>query len=173
MFPAVFCDRSERWVKKHAAARARRSRSRGRNVLESFILCGRDRLSRRWVCFADDWRTKDEYILRVGYELARGQLADQSLIDRRLKCEIEFVEGLHGRKVRDLQPHGGARPLFRVDFLAEHRVEEVEIRRRLPRGVIEHRVDPLGHIAQAEARQLLHDPRVDHDAHRAPPIASA
>src|SRR2546430_11414818 len=55
---------------------------------------------------------------------SRGELADQSLIDGGLEFEIELIEGLHGREVRDLQPHRGARPLFGLDFLAEHRSEE-------------------------------------------------
>jgi hypothetical protein len=123
--------------------------------------------------FPDAGRTEDEDVFRVRHEVPRGELADQSLIDRRLKLEVELVEGLHGRKVRDLGPHRGARPLFGLDLLAEHHVEEIEIRRRVPRGVIDHGVDPLGHIAEAEAGQLLHDPGVDDDAHRTPPIASA
>ena len=46
------------------------------------------------------------------------------LIDGRLEFDIEVVERLHGREVRDLQIHRGARALFGLDLLAEHAIEK-------------------------------------------------
>ena len=73
----------------------------------------------------------------------------------------------------DLEPHRDAGALFRVDLLLQHGVEEVEIRRLGARRVIEHGVEPLGHVAEPQAGELIGDARVHHRAHRAPPIASA
>ena len=67
--------------------------------------------------------------------------------------------------MRDLQPHGGARTLFGLDLLAEHAIEKVEIRRLSPGRVVEHGIEALGHVAQAEPRELLDDSGMDDDAH--------
>ena len=101
------------------------------------------------------------------------QLADEPLIDRRLEFEIEVVERLHRREVRDLQPHRDARALFGLDLLAEHAIEKVEIRRLGPGGVVEHGIEPLGDVAEAEPGELLDDAGMDDDAHWPPPATMA
>ena len=77
------------------------------------------------------------------------ELADEPLIDRRLELEIEVVERLHRREVRDLEAHRDARPLLGIDLLPQDAVEEIEIGRLGPRGVIEDGVEPLGDVAAA------------------------
>ena len=104
--------------------------------------------------FADAGRTKDEDILGVRHKVPSGELADQALVDRGLEFEVELVERLDGRKVRDLQSHRGARPLLGLDLLPEYGVEEVEIRRRLARRVIEQRVDTCRSQRPALQRRL-------------------
>lgn len=96
----------------------------------------------------DPGRAEDQHILDLGQETRGGQLADQSAIDRRLKLEIEIIERLDRREVRDFQAHLDARPLLGVDHLAEHAGEKVEIRGLGPRGVIQQGVDPLGDVAE-------------------------
>jgi hypothetical protein len=71
--------------------------------------------------------------------------------------------------VRDLEAHGHARPLFGLDFLAQHGIEEVEVGRLVARGLPEHRIEPLGDVAQTKAGELLHDARIHDGAHWAPP----
>ena len=55
------------------------------------------------VRFADAGRAEDQDVLRLGEKAAGREFADEALIDRRLEFELEVVEGLHGREVRDLQ----------------------------------------------------------------------
>jgi hypothetical protein len=78
--------------------------------------------------FADPGRAEDQDVFRLRQKAAGRQLAHEPLIDGRLEFEIEVVERLHGREVRDLQAHRGARALFGLDLLAEHAIEKVEIR---------------------------------------------
>ena len=107
-------------------------------------------------------------------EKARGrQLAHESLIDRRLEFEIEVVERLHRRKVRDLQAHRDARPLLGVDLLSQDAVEEIEIGRLGARGVIEHGVEAVGDVPEPQARELLDDAGVNDDAHWPPSTTAA
>ena len=73
----------------------------------------------------------------------------------------------------NLESHGDARALFRLDLLAEHTVEEVKVGRLGPCRVIEHRIETLGNIAQAQPQQLLGHARVDDGAHRSPPAITA
>jgi len=97
---------------------------------------------------------------------------NEPLVHGRLKLEIEIVERLHRREVRDLEAHGDARALLRVDLLAKQAVEKVEIRRLGARGIIEHGVEALGDVAQPEARQLLDDASMHDRAHWPPPAMS-
>ena len=101
------------------------------------------------------------------------QLAHEPLIDRRLEFEIEVVERLHRREMRDLQAHRDAGPLLRVDLLAQDAVEEIEIGRLGPRRVIEHGIEPLGDVAEPQARELLDDAGVNDDAHWPPSTTAA
>ena len=50
-------------------------------------------------------------------------------VDRRLELEVELLERLHRREVRDLDAHRDALLLLGVELLAEQLVEEVEIGR--------------------------------------------
>jgi hypothetical protein len=118
------------------------------------------------VRFADAGRTKDQDVFGLGQKPAGGELADEALIDGRLEFEIEVVERLHRREVRDLQAHRDARPLLGVDLLAQHAIEEIEIGRLGAGRVIQHRIEPVGDIAEAQAGQLLDDARMDDGAHR-------
>ena len=103
----------------------------------------------------------------------RRQLAHEPLIDRGLEFEIEVVERLHRRKMRDLQAHRDAGPLLRLDLLAQDAVEEIEIGRLGPRGVIEHRIEPVGDVAEPQPRELLDDAGVNDDAHWPPSTTAA
>ena len=85
------------------------------------------------------------------------QLAHESLIHGGLEFEFELVEGLHRREVCDLERHRHAGPLLRLHLLAEHAVEKVQIRRLRAGRVTEDRIKALGHIAEAEPRELLED----------------
>jgi hypothetical protein len=123
--------------------------------------------------FADARRAEDQDVFGLREEMAGGELADQTLIDRRLEFELERVEGLYGWEMRDLQAHRDAGALLRVDFLAQHAVEEIEIGRFGAGGVAEHRIKPLGHVAQAQPRELLHDTRMHDRTHWPPPATTA
>src|SRR5262245_24910844 len=85
--------------------------------------------------FAHTRRAKQEDVFGLAQKARRGELADEPLIDRRLKLEFEIVERLYRRKVRDLQRHRHARALFGVDSLPEDAVEKVEIGRLAARSV--------------------------------------
>jgi hypothetical protein len=78
----------------------------------------------RWSCRRLARRRSGRFPLRE--KPARRELAHEPLIDRRLEFELELVEGLEDRKVRDLETHRHARALFRLDILAQHLIEEVE-----------------------------------------------
>ena len=92
---------------------------------------------------------------------------------RRLELELEIVECLDRREVRNLRRHHDAGALFGVDFLPQDAVEKVEIGRLAARRVGEQRIQPIGDVAEAETRELLDDPGVDHDAHWPPPAMTA
>ena len=56
------------------------------------------------MCFADTrWAEKNDVAGLVD-EPQRAQLADLSFVNRRLKAEVELIEGLHKRQVRQLRP---------------------------------------------------------------------
>ncbi len=67
--------------------------------------------------FADARRTKDQHVFGLGEKARRRQLAHEPLIDRRLELEVEVIERLHRRKMRDLESHGDAGPLLGLDLL--------------------------------------------------------
>ena len=75
--------------------------------------------------------------------------------------------------MRDLEAHGDAGPLLRLDLLAQDAVEEIEIGRLGPRGVIEHRIETVGDVPEPEARELLDDAGVNDDAHWPPSTTAA
>ena len=121
----------------------------------------------------DAWRAEDQDVFRLRQKPRGGQLAHEALVDGRLEFEIEVLERFDRRKVGDFQPHRDARPLLGVDFLTQHAVEKVEIRRLAARRVAEDGVQSLGHVAKAQARELLDHARVDDGAHCAPPAMTA
>ena len=125
------------------------------------------------MCLAHAGRSKNQHVFCLADEVTAGELAHEALIDRRLEFEIEIVERFDRGKMGDLEPHRDAGPLLGVDLLPQHRVEEVEIRRLGARRLIEHGIEPLGHVAQTQSGQLLRDAGLDDGAHCAPPMASA
>ena len=76
------------------------------------------------------------------------ELAYEALIDRRLEFEIELVEHLDRREVRDLERHRHAGALLGLDLLPQHTVEEIQVRRLGARGIIEHGIEALGDVAE-------------------------
>src|SRR4029453_12840022 len=123
----------------------------------------------RQVRLAHAGRPEDQDILRLRQKAAGPQLANQALVDRRLKLEIEVVEGLDRREVRDLQTHGDAGALLRVDLLAQEPSQEATTRGLGPRGVIQHTVEALRHVAEPQPRELLDDARMHDRTHGVPP----
>jgi hypothetical protein len=109
----------------------------------------------------------------LGKEAPGGQLPDQALIDRGLEFEIEIVERLDRRKVRDLEAHGDPRPLLGVDLLAQHAVKKVEIGGLGAGRVIEDGIQAVRHIPESEPGKLLDDARMHHGPHRSPPVTIA
>ena len=73
----------------------------------------------------------------------------------------------------DFQPHRHARPLFRVDLLAQDPVQEIEIGRLGARGVIEDRIETVGDVAEPQPRELLDDTGVNDHAHWPPSTTAA
>ena len=71
------------------------------------------------------------------------------------------------------RPIVDAGALFGLDLLPQHAVEEIEIGRLGPGRVVEHGVEALGDVAQAEPGELLDDTRMDDDAHWPPPATMA
>ena len=100
---------------------------------------------------------------------AVASLADQSLIDGRLKSEIKVVQRLDRGKVDALQAHRDSCPLFGVDLLLEHTVERIEVGGLGPRGIAKERVNALGHIPEAQPGRLLDHASMGDGAHSAPP----
>ena len=125
------------------------------------------------MCLAHAWRTEQENVLCVCDEASRRELADQFLIDRWLKLEVEILERLHRREVSDLDPHRDALLLLRIRLFAEDLVEEVEVRRLAARGLRENAVEPLRYRPEPELEETLFDARSDDLAHDSPPIAAA
>ena len=123
--------------------------------------------------FAHARRAEDEDVFGLAEEARRRQLAHEALIDGGLECEVEIVERLHRRKVRDLQAHGDPRPLLRVDLLSQDAVEEIEIGRLGAGGVIEHGVEALGDVPEPQACELLDHAGVNDDAHWPPSTTAA
>ena len=123
--------------------------------------------------FADAGGAKQQDVFRLREEPPRRELADTALVDRWLEFELELVECFHRREVRDLQPHRDPSALLGIHLLPKHGVEEVEVGRLRPRGVIEHRIEALRDVAESQLHQLLGDAGVDHGAHRAPPVMTA
>jgi hypothetical protein len=119
------------------------------------------------------WGAEDEHVFAERNEAARGELAHEPMIDRRLKPEIEVLERLHAREVGDLDTHRDAFALLGVDLLAQHAIEEVQIRRLSPGGIGEQGIEPLGAEAEPQSLQMLDDTRLHHGAHRRPPITAA
>src|SRR5215207_6941343 len=114
-------------------------------------------------------RAENQHIFGLREKAAGGELTNEPLIDRWLEFKVKVVERLHRREVGDLEAHRGARALFRVNILAEHAVEKVEIRRLGPGRIIEYGVETLSDVAQTEPTELLDDPSMDDDAHWPPP----
>src|SRR5947207_5917776 len=123
----------------------------------------------REMCLADAWRAKDQNVFGLDEKSAGGKLPHETLVDRWLEFEIEVLERLHRREVRDLEPHGDASPLLGIDFLSQHAVEEIEIRRFGAGRLTQHGVQPLGHIAEPQPRELLDDARLNDHTHWSPP----
>src|SRR5207302_6655502 len=103
----------------------------------------------------DPWRSEEQHILRLGDEAAGGELANESLIDRRLRLEVEPVERLHRGKMSDGHAHRDALALLGVDLAAQKRVEEVEVGGLAARGLREQRIEALHDVAEAQAGEIL------------------
>jgi hypothetical protein len=123
--------------------------------------------------FADPGRAKDQDVFGWGEKASRRQLADEPLIDRGLEFELEVIERFHSRKMGNLQSHRHAGPLLRVDFLAQDTVEEIEIGRLGPGGIIEHGIETVGDIPESELRELLDDTSVNDHAQWPPSTTAA
>src|SRR5207302_5507084 len=121
------------------------------------------------VGLADAGWSEEEHILRLGDEAASGELANESLIDRGLRLEVETVEGLHRGKMSDGHAHRDALALLGVDLAAEERVEEIEVGGLAASGLREQRLEALHDVTEAQAGEILQNPCVDDGAHRVPP----
>src|SRR5215204_4688252 len=115
---------------------------------------------------ADTGRPEDQHILGAADKAAGRQLTDQALIDRGLELELELLERLHRREVRDLHAHGDALALFGLDLLSQHLVEEIKIGRLTFGGLIEDCVEALGDEPETEPLEMIDDARMDDGAHR-------
>jgi hypothetical protein len=128
----------------------------------------------REVRLADAGRSEHQHVFGAGDEATGRELAHELVIDRWLELEIELVERLHRREVRDLNAHGDAFLLFGVSLLGENLVEKVEIGRLAARRLRQDPVEPLGDGTKPKLEQALFDPRSHQfGAHAAPPTQSA
>jgi len=127
----------------------------------------------REVRLADAGWPEHEHVLGAGDEAARGELANELGVDRRLELELELVECLHRREVCDLDPHRDALLLLGLRLLAEDLVEEVEVRRLGTRCLRQDPVEALRDRAEPQLEQPLLDARTDEVGHETPPAASA
>lgn len=77
--------------------------------------CHEARRSRRHPRGTDAGRAEDEDVFGAGDAAAGGELADELVVDRGLEAEVEVVESLHTREVRDLDVRGDALSLTRSE----------------------------------------------------------
>jgi hypothetical protein len=75
--------------------------------------------------------------------------------------------------MRDLETHRDPGPLFGVDLLRQHAIEEIEIGRLAARGVIEDRIQAVRYVAESQSGQLLDNTRMHDGAHCSPPATMA
>src|SRR3954469_3833669 len=122
---------------------------------------------------ADARRSEEEHVFGLGNEAAGGELADEALVDRWLRLEIELFERLHRREVGDGHAHRDALALLGLHLAAQQAVEEVEIGRLAACCLGEDRVESIGEIGKAQACEILQHAGVDDGAHRAPPPRAA
>jgi hypothetical protein len=61
------------------------------------------------------------------YKAQRAQLPNLFFIDRRLKTEVELVEGFHERQVRQLQPRPQVAHAPRIHFAAQPRCKWAQV----------------------------------------------
>jgi hypothetical protein len=127
----------------------------------------------REVGLADAGRSEDQDVLGGGDEAPGGELTYELLVHGWLELEVESLECLDRRKVRDLDAHRNPLALLGVDLLAEQLVEEIEVGRFGSGGGGENRVEALGDMAEVELGEPLDDASMDELAHDPPPTAAA
>ena len=121
---------------------------------------------------ADAGCSEHQDVVGLRDEVAGGELAHELAVDRGLELEVELLDGLDDRKVRDLDPHGDASLVLGVELLAQHTVEEVEVGRLAARGFGKERIESLRSRRHAQPLQLRLDASAHELAHHAPPAAS-
>jgi hypothetical protein len=116
-------------------------------------------------------------ILLMLFNFGTRKIKSNSVDDRMFTAMLDFnmilliADTLMWIFERNPSPVAGA--LLRIDLLPQDAVEEIEIGRLGPRGVIEHRIEPFGDVPEPQARQLLDDARVNDDAHWPPSTTAA
>ena len=98
-------------------------------------------------------RAEQNHIRRFVDEAQGPQFADLPLVDRRLKRKIELIEGLHKRKMRQLQPGFEISLPARLHFCANHVQQKVGVTRLLFGRPLQQRFHAGLHRAQSQARQ--------------------
>jgi hypothetical protein len=81
-------------------------------------------------CVLPTPRAEDEDVFGLSDEAARGELADEPLIDETLKFEVKVLEGLHARRSR---AHSSRRKLRRLAQNLRHSAAHYNMW-RIPEG---------------------------------------
>jgi hypothetical protein len=85
------------------------------------------RQSHSQMSFADAGRSRQNHVGSLMHEPQCAQLANLPFIDRRLECEIEPIEGLQIREVRQLQSCLQVTLLSCIGFRAHHLEREIPV----------------------------------------------
>ena len=119
----------------------------------------------RQVRFPDSWRTEQEGRVPVRDPPRRGQFPDLTLVDARLRLEVEVRQLADCREVGDLERHLDAPFVLARHLALDEERERLAQRQLLLRGLVEQAVELVPDGGQLQPRQPAEERLMVHDIH--------
>jgi hypothetical protein len=106
---------------------------------------------------ADTGRTEEDDVLAVGDIPALGKLLDPLLVDRGLEGEVERLERLDVRELRERRAERDVLLLLRGDLLRQYLVQEVGVGDVVLGRFLESCLDPVVDPVETEVAKVVLD----------------